>query len=86
MIKGKSCIPAEAKALLCEGAVYERMFDAASCSLQVDAVSLMMAVGIYLRLGFASGHAYAYKVPVTFGLTLCFLLSLLAGVLCLQDR
>jgi len=59
---------------------------AASRSLQVDAVSLMMAVGIYLRLGFASSHAYAYKVPVTFGLTLCFLLSLLAGVLCVQDR
>ncbi len=55
-------------------------------SLQVDAVSLMMAVGIYLRLGFSSGHAYAYKVPVTFGLTLCCLLALLGVVLCVQDR
>jgi len=58
----------------------------ASRSLQVDAVSLMMAVGIYLRLGFSSGHAYAYKVPVTFGLTLCCLLALLGVVLCVQDR
>ncbi|KAL0025427.1 hypothetical protein WJX79_009538 [Trebouxia sp. C0005] len=54
--------------------------------LKVDAVSLMMSVGIYLRLGFSSSHAYAYKVPVTFGLTLCFLLSLLGGVLYRQDR
>jgi len=46
----------------------------------------MMAVGIYLRLGFSSGHAYAYKVPVTFGLTLCCLLALLGVVLCVQDR
>lgn len=54
--------------------------------LKVDAVSLLMALGIYIRLGFASGHAYAFQVPVTFGAMLFLLVTMLCGVICMQDK
>ena len=54
--------------------------------MQVDAVSLIICVIIYLHLGFSSGHGYAYRVPLTFGLTLTVMLSIVYTVLYMQDR
>ena len=54
-----------------------------SCTLQVVAV---MAVGIYIHLGFASHHAYAFQVPITFGAMLSLLVMLICGVVCMQDK
>ena len=52
----------------------------------MDALSLGIAVIIYLNLGFSSGHAYASRVPITFGLTLAMLLSCLYATIFMKDR
>ena len=54
--------------------------------MQVDAVSLIICVIIYLHLGFSSGHGYAYQVPLTFGLTLAVMLTIVYTVLYMQNR
>ena len=53
---------------------------------QVDTVSLFICTVIYLHLGFSSSHGFAYRVPITFGVTLGIMLSMVYVVLYMQDR
>lgn len=54
--------------------------------LQVDTISMIICVVIYLHLGFASSHGYAFRVPLTFGVSLTIMLAILFTVLCQHNR
>lgn len=45
--------------------------------MQVDIISIVISMIIYLNLGFSATHAFASRVPITFSLTLVVHLCLL---------